>query len=53
MHLNKSLQSYNITTKDNLLRQGVLMVSCLCELCGEEEKTICHLFFKCKIVWKI
>ena len=28
------------------------MVSCLCELSGEEEETVCHLFFKCKFVWK-
>jgi len=25
------------------------MVSCLCELCGEEEEIVFHLFFKWKI----
>nr|XP_007149215.1 hypothetical protein PHAVU_005G051200g [Phaseolus vulgaris]ESW21209.1 hypothetical protein PHAVU_005G051200g [Phaseolus vulgaris] len=42
----------SIATKDNLLRRGVSVVSCLCELSGEEEETVCHLFFKCKFVWK-
>jgi len=44
----------SITTKDNLLRRRVILISSLCELCGEEEETINHLFFKCKvtlIIW--
>jgi len=43
----------SITTKNNLLRRGVLLVSSLCGLCGEEEKIVCHLFFKCKVAWRV
>jgi len=42
----------SIATKDNLLRRGVLMVSCLCGLCGEEEETVCHFFLSVKLCGK-
>ena len=29
------------------------MVSSLCRLCGEKEKNVSHLFFKCKVAWRI
>jgi len=49
MELNNS-----IAIKDNLLGRGVILVSSsLCGLCGEEEEIVCHLIFKCKVVWRI
>ena len=42
-----------IPTKDNLLRRGLLLISDRCPLCGEEEESVRHLFFECRISWRI
>jgi len=42
-----------IITKDNLLRRGIPMVCVRCPLCGLEEETIRHLFYECRVSWRI
>jgi len=42
-----------IPTKDNLLRRGLLLMSDRCPLCGVEEELVRHLFFECRISWRI
>ncbi|XP_068490495.1 uncharacterized protein [Phaseolus vulgaris] len=42
-----------IATKDNLFRRGILMVCARCPLCGVEEETVRHLFFECRVSWRI
>ena len=42
-----------IATKDNLLRRCLILVSNICPLCGEEVEMVNHLFFECKVSWRI
>ena len=42
-----------IPTKDNLSRRGIPLTSDRCPWCGVEEKSVRHLFFECKISWRI
>jgi len=42
-----------IPTKDNILRCGLLLISDRCPLCGVEEESVRHLFFECRISWRI
>ena len=42
-----------IATKDNLFRRGIPMVCARCPLCGVEEETVRHLFFECRVSWRI
>ena len=42
-----------IPTKDNLSRRGIPLMCDRCPLCGVEEESVRHLFFECKISWKI
>jgi len=38
-----------IDTIVNLERCGLVMISTLCVMCGDEEETTSHLFFKCRV----
>ena len=42
-----------IATKDNLMRRGIHMACARCPLCGVEEETLRHLFFECRVSWRI
>jgi len=42
-----------ISTKDNLSRRGITLMSDRCPLCGAEEESVRHLFFECRISWRI
>jgi len=42
-----------IPTKDNLSRRGLLLISDRCPLCSVEEESVRHLFFECRISWRI
>jgi len=42
-----------IASKTNLARRGISMLSSICCLCGEEEKTTFHLFCTCRVVWLV
>ena len=42
-----------IATEDNLLRRGIPMVCARCPLCGVEEETVRHIFFECRVSWRI
>jgi len=42
-----------IPTKDNLSRHGIHLMSDRCPLCGVEEDSVRHLFFECRISWRI
>jgi len=36
-------------TKDNFLQRGIILLSNHCPFCGEQEETVNHLFFECRI----
>ena len=42
-----------IATEDNLLRCGIPIACVGCPLCGVEEETVRHLFFECRVSWRI
>jgi len=43
----------SITSKDNLERQGVAIVSNLCCFCKVEVESTRHLFFECRVTWLV
>lgn len=42
-----------LPTVDNLTRRGMQINSALCPLCSEEDETMDHLFFRCKISYLV
>jgi len=42
-----------IATKDNLLRCGIPLVCVRCPLCGAKEDSVRHLYFECRVSWRI
>jgi len=42
-----------IATKDNLLRRGIPLACVRCPLCHLEEESVRHLFFECRVSWRI
>ena len=42
-----------VPTNNNLLRRGIPLMSDRCPLGGVEEKSVRHLFFECRISWRI
>jgi len=45
-----------VSTRDNLIKRGVNLLSQQCIMCGRGEESIQHLFFECNYVltvWKL
>ena len=42
-----------LLTQLNLEDRGIILDSNLCVMCGVEENTMNHVFFKCKIAWLV
>jgi len=45
--------SNGVHTKVNLRLRGVLLNNYDCALCGDQEESISHLFFSCKVANKV
>ena len=42
-----------LPTLVNLKERGAVLESFMCVMCGEEEETRNHLFFKCNVAWRV
>jgi len=42
-----------LPTRVNLEKKGTDLDSNVCVICGEEEETCNHVFFKCKVAWRV
>jgi len=42
-----------LPTRENLVKRGFILKSSLCVLGGDEEESGSHVFFKCKVAWKV
>jgi len=42
-----------LTTKANLEKRGITVVSFVCSLCEVEEESNTHLFFECSFAWRV
>jgi len=42
-----------LPTHANLERRGLILESNRCAMCGEDEETGSHVFFECRVAWRV